>query len=138
MKKLVLIALGLISGYGARAQSANDAGVSSISSPSSTVTANSSQPVSVMVKNFGTGPLTSATLGFSVNKVVQPTFPWSGNLATNGTTTTAVTIGNFSFPAGAHVIKAWSKLPNGVADGNAANDTTTISIYSCTTLSGNY
>ncbi|MFC5269454.1 T9SS type A sorting domain-containing protein [Adhaeribacter terreus] len=137
MKKFVLIALGLLSGYGARAQSANDAGVNAINSPMSSVTANSSQPVSVTVKNFGTGPLTSATLGFSVNGVVQPTFAWSGNLATNGVTA-AVAIGNFTFPAGAHVLKAWSKLPNGVTDGNAANDTTTISVFSCTTLSGNY
>ncbi len=118
----------------------NDIGVTSITAPVSPVAPNVSLPVTIMVKNFGSSPLTSATLGFSVNGTTvvnnfafTPTAP----LATNDVSA-PVTIGNFSFPAGTHKIKAWTKLPNGVVDGAAANDTTQVSINACTALSGNY
>src|SRR5688572_5955217 len=137
MKKLILIAFGLFSGIGVMAQSVNDAGVNAITAPTITVPSGVSQPVSVTVKNYGTAALTSATLGFSVNGVVQPTFAWTGNVAANATSA-VVTIGNFTFPAGNHTVKAWTKLPNGAADANATNDTTTIQLSTCTTLSGTY
>jgi hypothetical protein len=115
----------------------NDAGVTSITSPLSTVTPTVSQPIVVTVKNYGTSPLTAATLGFSVNNVVQPTFPWTGSVALNATSA-PVQIGAFAFPAGVHTVKAWSKLPNGATDGTPANDTTSITVNSCNPLSGNY
>src|SRR6478735_3802920 len=100
---------------------ANDAGIASITSPLTTVPVSTSQPITVTVKNYGTSPLTAATLGFSVDGVAQPTFPWTGNLAVNATSA-AVTIGNFTFPAGTHTVKTWSKLPNAAIDGNPTND----------------
>jgi hypothetical protein len=137
MKKLGFIVCGLVLAYGGYAQSANDAGITGIIAPAATVPANSSQPVSVTVKNFGTSPLTAATLGFSVNGAVQPTSAWTGNLAANATSA-AVNLGNFTFPAGTHILKAWSKLPNAAVDGNPTNDTIQVSITTCASLSGNY
>ncbi len=116
---------------------ANDASVASISSPSSSVAPLVSQPVTVTIKNYGISPLTSATVGFSVNKVVQPAFTWTGNVALNATSA-PVQIGNFAFPAGVHILKVWTKNPNGATDANAANDTTTITVNAGIPLSGNY
>jgi hypothetical protein len=116
---------------------ANDAGLVSITSPVSPVTPGAPTPVMVTVKNYGTAPLTTATFGYSVNGVVQPTFAWSGNVATNATSA-PVQIGTSTFPAGVHTIKSWSKLPNGFADGNPGNDSTSISFHSCDPLTGNY
>ncbi|MBK0401889.1 T9SS type A sorting domain-containing protein [Adhaeribacter sp. BT258] len=134
MKKLILIACSLLAAYGSKAQ---DAGVNAISSPTSSVLSGVSQPVSVTLKNYTASALTSATLSFSVNGVVQPSFSWSGNIGANGTSA-SIAIGNFTFPAGSHKIKAWSKMPNGVTDTNAANDSASITIFSCSSLSGNY
>src|SRR5688572_5774940 len=117
---------------------ANDAGITSITSPVGSVLPNVSTPISVTVKNYGTSPLTSATLGFSVNgTTVVNNFAFTGNLPLNATSA-PVTIGNYSFPAGTYTVKAWSRLPNGAVDGNDGNDTTTITLYSCNTLTGIY
>jgi hypothetical protein len=116
---------------------ANDAGITSITSPAFSTLPVVSTPVNVTVKNYGTSPLTAATLGYSVNGVAQPTFAWTGNLALN-TVSAPVTIGNFSFPVGTHTIKAWSSQPNGATDAINGNDTTSITIHSCNTLTGTY
>ena len=68
-----------------------------------------SQPVTVTVKNYGTSPLTTATIGWSVNNVAQPAFSWTGNLALNAVSA-PVQIGSFAFPSGVHKVKTWSKL----------------------------
>src|SRR6478736_2255918 len=104
---------------------ANDAGVTSITSLVSPVLPATPLPVSVTVKNFGTNPLTAATIGWKVNGVSQPDYAWTGNLAIN-TSSAPVQIGTFSFPTGIHKVKVWSKLPNGQTDQYNANDTTSI------------
>ncbi|MBK0401882.1 T9SS type A sorting domain-containing protein [Adhaeribacter sp. BT258] len=137
MKKLILFACLLLWGYRSNAQSTNDAGVNAITGPASPVLSGVSQPVAVTIKNYAASTLTAATIGFSVNGVVQPTFFWTGSLASNGTVA-AVTIGNFTFLAGNHTVKAWTSNPNGAIDGNHANDTTTVTIATCTALNGTY
>jgi hypothetical protein len=116
---------------------ANDAGVVAITAPGTPVLPGSPVPVMVTVKNYGTSPLTAANLGFSVNGAVQPTFPWTGNLAPN-TVSAPVQIGTFAFPAGVQTIKAWSKNPNNVTDPSVHNDSVRISINSCNPLAGNF
>ncbi len=117
----------------------NDAGVTSITSLISPVQPATPLPVTVTVKNFGINPLTTVTIGWSVNNVAQPNFvfPATPALAMNASSA-PVQIGTFSFPTGVHKVKVWAKLPNGVADQYAANDTATITINACNSLSGNY
>src|SRR5688572_13442973 len=117
----------------------NDAGISGITAPVSPVAPGVSMPVAVTVKNYGASPLTSATIGWSVNNVAQPNFAYTASpaLAMNGVSP-AVPIGNFSFPAGVHKVKAWTRLPNEVADGAAINDTAQLTLVSCNALSGTY
>jgi hypothetical protein len=75
----------------------------------------------VLVRNKGQVAMTSVVIKFRDNATVT-TFPQTGlNIPVNGTQ-------QFILPAytattGAHAIAAWSELPNGQPDGNAANDT---------------
>ena len=83
-----------------------------------------SNPVQVVLKNFGSANLTSATINWSVNGVPQTPYLWTGNLAFGASTN--VTVGNYVFTAGpSYIISAATSLPNGVADGKTANDSYT-------------
>ena len=98
----------------------NDAGVSSIISPSSSFCAGS-QAVKVQIENYGKGKLTSAKINWEINGIVQTPYSWTGSLNTNSTSN--VTIGNYNFStSGAITIKAWTSKPNGVTDSVPAND----------------
>ncbi|MBK0401888.1 T9SS type A sorting domain-containing protein [Adhaeribacter sp. BT258] len=117
---------------------ANDASVASITNPVVSIQPNVSTPITVTIKNHGSTALSTATLGFSVNgAVISNNFAFSGNLATNQVSAPVV-IGNHTFPAGVYTIKAWTRLPNSVPDGNPGNDTISVQVYSCTSLSGTY
>jgi hypothetical protein len=118
--------------------SVNDAGVTAIYAPTSPVTPGVSQSVQVTLKNFGTAALTSATIDWSVNGTAQADYTWNGNLTSLQSSATPINIGSYTFPAGNIILKVWAKLPNGAADGLAANDTTIIRINSCAPLAGNY
>ncbi len=113
---------------------AEDAGVTGITSPVSPAVPGLS-PVNVSIKNFGTNPLASVMIGWSVNGANQAPYNWSGNLAPEGVTT-GIAVGNFNFPQGVHQIKAWTYLPNGLADSSALNDTAIIQVTVCNPLSG--
>ena len=99
-----------------------DAGVLAITEPI-TPTPPTTSSVTVVLMNFGTTTLTSATLNYSMNGVPGTPFLWTGSLANLAKDT--ITIGNLVLPQGTHVIKAWSSLPNGQADSAAYNDTAT-------------
>ncbi|MBK0401890.1 T9SS type A sorting domain-containing protein [Adhaeribacter sp. BT258] len=118
----------------------NDIGITAISAPTSPVTPGISQPVTVTVKNFGSSPLNTATLGFSINgNTVLNNYAFTASPAlTTNAVSTPVTIGNYTFPAGNHTIKAWSSQPNSLPDGAPANDTIQVSVTACNALSGNY
>ena len=116
----------------------NDAAVVAITSPLASVAPGVSTPITVTLRNYGSSPLTSATMGFSVNgTTILNNYAFTGNVAPNATATN-VTIGNHTFTAGPNIIKAWSRLPNGLADGVNRNDTTTFLVYSCNALTGTF
>ncbi len=115
--------------------SAIDAKVASIISPSSVIVANTSVPISLKIKNLGTTTLTSAKVHWSVDGVYQSFANWNGSLDQDFISGT-ISLGNFNFTLGVHTLKAWTDLPNGIADQNPANDTLTFSLYSCQNLSG--
>ncbi|MCF8296180.1 MAG: lamin tail domain-containing protein [Saprospiraceae bacterium] len=100
-----------------------DAGISQIDPPGLPGTQN----VVVHIKNFGTIPLTSATVYYQVNNGTPATYNWSGNIAA-GAVQGPITVGTGTFNYGADTIKAWTDAPNGitVADALATNDTSLI------------
>ena len=104
---------------------ANDAGVSSIDSPSSNFCKTGAANVYASITNFGIAALTTASVGWSVNGVAQKAYNWTGSILTGKSD--SVIIGSYSFASGtSYSIKAWTYSPNGVTDSNPTNDTSLI------------
>ena len=102
---------------------ADDAGIVNIDAPLKPF-APGSQAVEVSLLNNGAVTLTAVTINWEVNGVAQSPIAWTGSLA-SGATLTNVLLGNFTFIADSgYCIKAWTSLPNGNGDAQAANDTT--------------
>src|SRR5690606_17893156 len=99
---------------------ANDAGMADISPAGQTC--GGSQSVSALLVNHGTNVLSSATVNWSVNSVVQTPVSFSGSVAAQGGTST-IALGNYNFVEGnSYNIQVWTTLPNGNADLNSDND----------------
>jgi hypothetical protein len=115
-----------------------DAGIGQIVYPTGGVIANTAFNVVAKVKNFGTDTLTSATVNWTLDGVLQTPFSWTGSLIQNALSSD-VTLGNITLPLGVHEIKIWTSNPNGVLDMNFGNDTMKISFMACASLlSGTY
>lgn len=112
-----------------------DAGVVSIDGPVSPTNLQS-QIATVSIKNYGTSPLTSATVNWTVNGQLQIPFNWSGSLAPNQIT--PVDIGTFIPNFGYNQIVAWTSNPNGIADPMPLNDTAQTVIQAYEPLNGIY
>lgn len=108
----------------------NDAGITSILSPSGSICTNSITP-QVELQNFGLNALTSVVINYQTTGGVQ-TYNWSGNLATNQSTT--ITLPAISVNAGSINLVAYTSNPNGTTDDNTANDqsSTNLVVYSGT------
>jgi hypothetical protein len=105
-----------------------DAGVTNLTLPTTPVNGGTSVPVVVKIKNYGMDVLTSATIGWSINGVVQTPFAWTGSLA-HGVTSADVTISNQAVTlAGILSVKAWTYNPNAATDIYPTNDTTSGSV----------
>ena len=79
-----------------------DAGISSIASPTLPTCSLANLPVQVVVRNYGTDPLTSVDVNWSVAGVPQTTYSWTGTLAPY--TDTLLTIGTYSFSNGNNLV----------------------------------
>ncbi|MDT8323682.1 MAG: T9SS type A sorting domain-containing protein [Bacteroidota bacterium] len=115
----------------------NDAGIASIDSPSNFCAGE--QEVIVTLRNWGTDPLTSATIHWSLNGMTQPDFSWTGYLDTlnAATRTEQVTLGKMSFQSGVpYTITAWTTMPNGTVDTISSNDSSTVTVQSA--LAGSF
>ena len=99
---------------------ANDASISAIRNPASSL-CEGTQDVLVDISNPGTNALSSATVKWSVNGVKQTDYSYSNTLAA-GTKDSAIKIGSFYFKAGSDTIRVWTTNPNKTTDGNTAND----------------
>ena len=113
----------------------NDAGIIYIDSPFVPFEVGL-QAVKVSLKNYGSSPLTQATIHWEVNGVSQPDYNWTGNLLTDESE--SVQIGTFTFNIGtSYEVRAFSSLPNGQTDGFAKNDSASVSgLYAA--LEGTY
>lgn len=98
---------------------ADDAGISAISAPTASVCASSISPV-VTLRNFGSNALTSATINYQVDGGTTFVYNWTGNLASNATTT--VNLLSIAVGSGSHTFTAYTSNPNGNADGDPSND----------------
>jgi len=112
-----------------------DAGIYSVDGPVVPFPAGL-QTVAVTLSNYGYQTLTSATIKWSVNGVLQPPFNWTGNIP-YGSSLSNIPIGTYPFTTSQTcLIKTWSDSPNGSPDPYHLNDTTTKTIS--TGLCGTY
>lgn len=109
-----------------------DAGVESISLPSSSASSIIADTVQVVLKNYGLNNLTSAQINWTENGISQTPYNWTGNLAHGMVDTVNITT-NHLFDGGITELKVWSNLLN---DSIHTNDTTVSLIDVC--MSGNY
>ncbi len=112
-----------------------DAGVQAIITPPGTVCKGTSD-VSLIIHNFGAITISTATIHWKVDGVNQPNFNYTGNIAAGDDDT--VTIGNFNFAFGSYTLLAYTKDPNGSADSDNSNDTSTVIITVSNQLTGAY
>lgn len=116
----------------------DNAAIASINAPTSPH-APGVQPLSVTLDNPGTNALTSVLVNYSINGVVNGAFAWPGTLPLGaGLSDGPVTIANPNFALGTNVVRVWTESPNGGSDTNPYNDTLTVTLNTCNTLSGTY
>lgn len=84
-------------------------------------------PVELMIGNAGTNDINTLQINWSVNGVLQTPVSYTSTLVPVGSATgqsfDTVLLGNANLNPGSNQIVAWTSLPNGVADGQPANDT---------------
>ncbi len=115
--------------------SLNDAGVTVLTNPVTPFAAGV-QNISTSIYNYGANTLTSATISWDVNNVLQTPVAWTGSVPTY-TTSSPVSLGTFNFIAGnTYNVRFWTSNPNGVTDQNFLNDTLEITL--CVGLNGVY
>ncbi|RQO31498.1 hypothetical protein DBR32_05945 [Taibaiella sp. KBW10] len=115
----------------------NDAGITSLTSP--VYFCAGANDIKVKVKNFGNNVLNNVQIQWQLNGTTQTPFNLSLPLDTiggAGINEREVLLGNYTFTNVPVTFKAWSTLPNGVADGFTTNDTFRTNIQS--SLSGVY
>ena len=100
----------------------NDAGVLSITTPNGTICTATFTPV-VVLKNYGANALTSCLIKYKIDNNALTTYSWSGNLASNATT--SVTLNSMTTTNGAHTFTALTSNPNANTDSQPSNDQTT-------------
>jgi hypothetical protein len=101
-----------------------DAAVLSVDSPS--VFCSGMHTVVATIANRGTSQLTSVTVNWEVNGILQTPVTYSQLLDTingAGSTNAQITLGTVSFNAGVNNVKVFTSLPNNSADTVNTNDT---------------
>ncbi len=76
------------------------------------------------IYNFGTTTLTSCTINYSLDAGTTMTQAWTGSIPAGGTA--VVTLPVATTVPGAHSLKVWTTLPNGLTDYNPGNDAASI------------
>ncbi|OFY04206.1 MAG: hypothetical protein A2W93_05775 [Bacteroidetes bacterium GWF2_43_63] len=96
-------------------------------------------PVIVTIRNFATDTLSKATIKWSVNGILQPSYSWTGSLLPDESIS-SITIGTLAFAnTGNNVVEVWTTLPNDSSDSFVFNDTCTKTYFVCKTVfAGNY
>lgn len=106
-----------------------DAGIDQINSPEGQICSGTINP-EVILKNYGSDPLTSVTINYQVDANPVQTFNWTGNL-TQGSTAT-ITLPSQVVGGGAFTFSAFTSNPNNGTDQNASNNNQTVSFTTIT------
>jgi hypothetical protein len=95
-------------------------------------------PVKVVIQNKGDSNLTSATINWSINSVIQTPYTWTGNLSWDFKQ--QIMVGNYlSTLAGYDTVLVWVSSPNDSIDIVSKDDTLKVILYGCPiALSGTY
>ncbi|NUM50234.1 MAG: T9SS type A sorting domain-containing protein [Flavobacteriales bacterium] len=112
----------------------DDAGITSIDSPIIPSCLVGLSNISLTLNNWGNNNLTTATINYSVNGLLQSPYSFIGSIAPGGTQP-GVVIGSYNF-LGGEVLKVWTSNPNGVLDALPMNDT--LQVVVATGLAGTY
>lgn len=117
----------------------NDGGVVGFTSPNTAVVGPNT--VSVNVRNYGKNLINSVNVNWSVNGALQTPVSYGSTIDTlngSGANVVPVTLGTLPFASNTtYRIKAWTSLPNGVADTVPGNDSAS-AIFRAPALSGTY
>jgi PKD repeat protein len=97
-----------------------DAGIADFSEPKNG-TCEGQQDIRVVLKNFGTNNLVSATIEWSMNGTAQTPYSWSGTLKPLETDTLLLATKMFK-ASNPVTFKAWTSDPNSGTDGFTFND----------------
>ncbi|MGB1384021.1 MAG: trypsin-like serine peptidase [Flavobacteriales bacterium] len=106
----------------------NDAGVNITGAPESVLCGAENVTIEVTVTNTGTNTLTSCMLEYSINGGPTQQQSWAGSLEQYETD--VVTLPPFLSQGGTNTVEVNVITPNGVADDNALNNTTTVEFTS--------
>ncbi len=101
-----------------------DAGIKDVTQPGAQASATSSNPVNVVLKNFGTLDITSADISYTIDGGTPVTQTWTGTLIPGDTV--SVSLAGFTAPTGAFTLCAYTTL---TGDTNSFNDTICISSF---------
>jgi hypothetical protein len=108
----------------------NSVALVSINSPQSGVSSGVSVPVNVTIQNKGAYNLSSCTVNWSRNGVLQTPYSYSGNLLKDSLST--FTIGNYTAIGGVFdTIIVWVSMPNGVKDNLSSDDKLEVYAMGC-------
>ena len=118
-----------------------DVQVYAVTHPVNGAVKGSKDSVLVTLRNMGAGSVSTITVQWMLNGVLQTPFKWQagGKALAYGDVVTDVRIGGFTVPSGRYNIKAWTENPDGNSDADVTNDTAYISVISCdSALKGTY
>jgi hypothetical protein len=116
----------------------NDIGVNQITNPTGGVIAGTAMPVKVKIKNYGVDTITTATINWKYDGVLQTPYLFTDSLKADSLSA-EILLGSKTPTLGAHNILTWTDNPNGVSDFNVGNDSAKTSFYACSSLlSGTY
>ncbi len=99
--------------------STEDAGISATTNVNAIQCATSVTP-SVTVKNYAPNTLTTCTINYQLDGGAVMTQAWTGSLATNGTSVTALP--TLTVGVGSHTLVSWTSQPNGGSDYHIINN----------------
>ncbi|MFC2101003.1 T9SS type A sorting domain-containing protein [Bacteroidota bacterium] len=114
----------------------NDAGVYSVINPGSSVVSGIPIPVTVILKNYGSDTLHTATVNWEVNGILQTPYSWTVGNVPYDQLSPPIVIGNKIFSGGVYTMKLWTSMPNNYPDTSNLNDTIQVSFTAC--MGGNF
>lgn len=107
---------------------ANDAGLPQVVNLSGTYCNQTSFAPEVVLRNYGTAMLTSATITYNLDGGTNSNYNWNGSLASGAVTT--VTLPSITVStSGSHNFNATVTAPNGFIDSNTTNNSASANFY---------